>query len=241
MATQVEVSEALVAPTPMRLIELAVQQGANADQLGKLMDLHLRWEAHQAKQAYIAALQTFKEHPPDINKTKKVSYANKDGSETVYFHPELDDITLAIGAALKKVGITHNWRTSDVAGRITVTCVLTHEQGHSEDVATLGGPADTSGGKNNIQAIGSTVSYLQRYTLLSGTGLAAKGQDDDGATDGLESDAVRDYLTTIEDASDITELQSKFTAAYKAAKNINDKPSMDLFIRAKDERKRVLR
>lgn len=233
--------DALATTTPMKLIELAVQQGANADQLGKLMDLQLRWQAHEAKQAYVAAIHKFKENPPDINKSKKVSYPNKDGSETVYFHPELDDITIIIGSALKKVGITHSWRTGSKDGRISVTCVLTHEQGHSEDVAGLDGPADTSGGKNNIQAIGSTTSYLQRYTLLSGTGLAAKGQDDDGATDGLGSDAVRDYITKIEDASDITELQKNFTEAYKSAKSINDRPSMDLFIRAKDEKKRVLR
>ena len=36
-----------------------------------------------------------------------------------------------------------------------------------------------SGSKNSIQAVGSTVTYLQRYTLLAVTGLAAKGQDSD--------------------------------------------------------------
>lgn len=39
---------------------------------------------------------------------------------------------------------------------------------------------DNSGSKNAIQAVGSTVTYLQRYTLLAATGLAAAGQDDDG-------------------------------------------------------------
>src|SRR5207245_959863 len=34
--------------------------------------------------------------------------------------------------------------------------------------------------KNAVQAVGSTVSYLQRYTLLAGTGMAAADQDDDG-------------------------------------------------------------
>jgi len=39
---------------------------------------------------------------------------------------------------------------------------------------------DSSGGKNSIQAIGSTISYLERYTFMAATGLAAKGMDDDG-------------------------------------------------------------
>ena len=41
-------------------------------------------------------------------------------------------------------------------------------------------PLDTSGGKNNIQAMGSAVSYLERYTLLAITGLSTKEMDDDG-------------------------------------------------------------
>ena len=40
--------------------------------------------------------------------------------------------------------------------------------------------ADTSGSKNSIQAIGSTVSYLERYTLYAILGLASADQDDDG-------------------------------------------------------------
>ena len=39
---------------------------------------------------------------------------------------------------------------------------------------------DDSGGKNPIQSIGSTITYLERYTILALTGLATKEQDDDG-------------------------------------------------------------
>src|SRR6185503_4639414 len=39
--------------------------------------------------------------------------------------------------------------------------------------------ADASGSKNAIQAIGSTLTYLQRYSLVQALGLAA-AEDDDG-------------------------------------------------------------
>ena len=45
---------------------------------------------------------------------------------------------------------------------------------------SLSAPPDSSGSKNSIQAIASTLTYLQRYTLLSITGLAASEADDDG-------------------------------------------------------------
>jgi hypothetical protein len=233
-------TQALARRTPSELIEIAVNKGASAEQLGLLMDLQLRWEANEKRNAYIEALQKFKANPPDINKTKKVSYPNRDGSVTEYSHPELDKVVDVVREALKVHGLTASWRPSDVAGRITVTCVLTHDLGHVEDIATLGGPPDTSGGKNSIQAIGSTSYYLQRYTLLAGLGLTAKGQDNDGATEGMDQSAVDDYMTAIRDASSREELQKVYTEAYKSAKAAGDKNSMAAFVAEKDQRKREL-
>lgn len=48
--------------------------------------------------------------------------------------------------------------------------------------------ADTSGSKNSIQAIGSTITYLQRYTLFSILGLASTDDDDGNMTGGAAID-----------------------------------------------------
>jgi hypothetical protein len=44
----------------------------------------------------------------------------------------------------------------------------------------MSGEPDTSGGKNNIQAKGSTMTYLQRYTLNLALGICTE-DDNDGA------------------------------------------------------------
>ena len=62
-----------------------------------------------------------------------------------------------------------------------MTCVLSHRDGYSEET-TLTAGADDSGKKNSIQAIGSTTTYLQRYTLKLALGLATQDRDDDGAS-----------------------------------------------------------
>ncbi len=228
-------------PTPMHLIELAVEKGADADQLAKLMELQLKWEANEARKAFIAAMQLFRANQPEINKTKHVSFANKDGKQTDYDHAELHVITELITNALKAVGIIHSWKTSDAGGKVTVTCVLTHEMGHSEEAATLSGPSDTSGGKNNIQAIGSTVTYLQRYTLLSATGLAAKGMDDDGKSEGLPENAIMDYVIQMQDASSFPDLQTYFRECYTKSKTANDPEAQGRFVKVYEQRKRELR
>lgn len=43
-------------------------------------------------------------------------------------------------------------------------------------------PSDLSGNKNAIQAIGSTTTYLMRYTLIAAFGLTTADEDNDGAT-----------------------------------------------------------
>lgn len=170
------------AVTPMQLLQIATQQGADVAQLEKLMTLQERWEANEARKAFVEALNGFKADPPKIIKNKHVAYSSRGGG-TEYDHATLDQVSDVIGKALAAHGLSHTWKVdqSSQDKEIKVYCVLTHRLGHSEEV-TLSAMPDDSGGKNLIQQIGSTVTYLQRYTLLAATGLAAADQDDDGAT-----------------------------------------------------------
>lgn len=175
------------AVTPAQMIMLALERGADVAMLEKLMALQERWEANEARKAFVAALSAFKAEPPTIDKNKFVSFPNSKGGQTEYHHATLDQVAGIIGAALSKHGLSHRWETEQMdGGMIRVSCILQHVMGHSERVALQSSP-DQSGGKNNIQAVGSTVTYLQRYTLLAVTGLAAKDQDDDGDGNGAGS------------------------------------------------------
>lgn len=174
-------TENVIAITPMEMLQIAVQQGADLEKLKQLMDLQDRWEKNEARKAYVVAMNAFKKNPPDIYKTKHVQFG-----DTQYDHAMLSNAAELIGAAMSKEGLSFRWDCEQLeGGTIRVTCVITHIQGHSERVALQAG-ADQSGKKNNIQALGSTVSYLQRYTLFAATGLAAKGVDDDGKSSEIE-------------------------------------------------------
>lgn len=186
MNAQVEQSTGTIVPittpvTPMQMLQVAINQNADLDRLQKLMDLHERWEKNEARKAYIAAMNQFKADPPEIIKGKHVKFQTSRGV-TEYDHATLFNVCDAAIEGLSTVGITHRWATEQKDGMIHVTCFLTHVSGHSENM-TLFGPPDDSGGKNVIQQIASTVSYLQRYTLLGVAGLATKDQDNDGRGD----------------------------------------------------------
>jgi hypothetical protein len=226
--------------TPSGILQIAVQQGADVDKLAKLLELQERWQANQARQAYNAAMAKFKQNPPKITKNKHVKIG-----DTEYDHATLDHVTETITETLSAVGISHKWKASQ-SPEIAVTCVLTHEMGHSEET-TLKASPDTSGSKNSIQAIGSTVTYLERYTLLAAVGMAAAGIDNDGRAAHEEqkpktSEArMGECLSWIKEAPDLVTLQRKFVGACQEAQKINDRDAEAQYIRAKDQRKRVLR
>jgi hypothetical protein len=191
--------------TPMQMLQVAMERGADLDRLQQLMDLQQRWEATEARKAYVAAMAVFKADPPEILKAKRVRFETSKGM-TEYDHATLADVCAAATKGLAKVGISHRWDVTQDGGAITVTCVLTHQQGHNESVS-MTSPPDQSGGKNSIQAIASAVTYLQRYTLLAATGLAAKDMDDDGQGAGAPAATI-----TAEQAADLEALAGEVGA-----------------------------
>jgi hypothetical protein len=186
--------------TPADLLRMAVESNADLDRLDKLMALQIKWEADQARKAYVAAMAAFKATPLTIYKDKHVYFENRDGGATEYDHATIGNVTATICAALAKHGFSHRWDTKQESGQITVTCVITHELGHSEATALTALP-DQSGKKNPIQSIASAVTYLQRYTLLAATGMATTDQeDDDGQASGKPTEGRTDWdsMTTEE-------------------------------------------
>jgi hypothetical protein len=171
---------AIATTTPGDLLRYALDKGADLAQLEKLMELQQRYEANEARKAFVAAMAAFKTEPVEIFKRKQVGYKTKEGDFVGYKHAELSDVTDAIAPAMARHGLSFDWDIHQGSGTITVDCVVTHVLGHSKKV-TMSGAPDSSGKKNQIQQTASTITYLQRYTLLSATGMSTKDEDDDGA------------------------------------------------------------
>lgn len=180
-----------------RILELAIQQDAPLDQLEKWMSLKERYESQEAKKAYHDAMTQFKAHPPVIIKDKTVGYQAQ-GKTVGYSHASLANVTATISAELSKYGLSAAWKTDQSESGIKVTCSIMHRMGHSESTSLTAAP-DNSGSKNSIQAIGSTITYLERYTLLALTGLATHDQDDDGTGAAPQEYITIDQQTQISD------------------------------------------
>jgi len=170
--------EIVLYQTPSMLMQLAVQKDFDIDRLRALMELQERWEKNEAKKAYVVAMTEFKKSPPQIIKDMHVEF-NAGGKKVEYNHASLGNLVSTITEGLSKVNLSANWETEQSNNAVKVTCKLTHIAGHTESIS-ITAPPDTSGSKNTIQAIGSTITYLQRYTLLAICGLATNEFEDDG-------------------------------------------------------------
>jgi hypothetical protein len=99
----------------------------------------------------------------------------------------LAEVAKTVNPILGRHGLSYRFRTTSPANEpVTVTCIVSHRLGYSEE-NTLSAGRDESGNKNSIQAIGSTLTYLQRMTLKAALGLAASA-DDDGRVSAQEDD-----------------------------------------------------
>jgi hypothetical protein len=183
------------AMTPMEMLSAAIDNGATVEMIDKLMTLQERWEANQGRKAFDNAIAAAKAEIPVIIKARVVDFTGKTGIRTHYHYEDLAVIAETINPILANHGLSYRYRTGQESGRITVTCIISHREGYSEETSLSAG-ADESGNKNNIQAVGSTITYLQRMTLKAALGLAA-ARDDDGqasAKSGPISDAQYDAL-----------------------------------------------
>jgi hypothetical protein len=175
---------AVQATTPDQLLALAINKDLDIDKLAKLMELQRDYNADLARKAFFSALSDFQIDCPEIRKGKEVSFGN-----TKYSYAPLADIDRQIKKTLKDNGLSKRWEIQDSGEDIEVVCIITHVDGHFERTGMRAKP-DGSGSKNPIQARGSAIEYMKRYTLIGALGLTTTDTDIDGRLPELDVDKL---------------------------------------------------
>ena len=173
----------------MNMITSAIASGSGIDVVSKLMDLQERYEKNEARKSFDMAMSRAMSEIPEITKGNEVKFGN-----TNYRYEDLASITKIIRPILSKYGLSHRFRTNQTNSQVSVTCIISHEDGHFEE-NTLSAANDTTGNKNGIQAIGSAVTYLERYTLKAALGLAAANDDDGNSFENLQKQDKQERIS----------------------------------------------
>ncbi len=113
------------------LVAQAIDKGPDGvASLERLVALMEREEQKQARRAFFAALARFQRERPRITKNREVF--NK-GGHKMYGYAELNHIVTTIQPTLIECGLsfTHDGEVQE-NGAVRTTCIVSHEDGHSE-------------------------------------------------------------------------------------------------------------
>lgn len=228
-------TQELTRHTPNDLISQAIEKGLDVEALGKLMDLQERWQASQARKLFFEAFTNFQAQCPDIRKTKEVKFKESDIKPQYHYAP-LANITRQIGKILKTNDLSYRWEITDNNDELKVTCLVSHIEGHTERT-TMSSKADTSGSKNAIQARGSAIEYLKRYTLIGALGISTADSDIDGRlSDTVDIDKYHtEYMEVYNQVIQLDGSLSKYHPD-----NWKIAPSAKAYVRATGELRKVL-
>lgn len=228
---------------PHRSVQLAIERGQGAETIERLIAAAERWDALQelkraraAEAAYVRAVIAFKENPPRIKKRSEVDFQPAGKPRVNYRYANLDDVTSLVIPELAKVKLSHQFVMKQERAPkfeetlITITCILRHVDGHFQTAELFGYP-DMSGSKNFNQGTASTVSYLERYTLLGILGLSTGDDDDNGGAAGAKQEVseadqrkLDGFLAKLDEASFIDQLRDVRKEAINAYGTSNKLP-----------------
>lgn len=182
------------------IVQMARDPSVDADKLEKLLGMQERMEAREAERRFNTSLMRL----PAIHVSKNgiIDLTSKEdraaGRQQVRSVPfaRWEDMAAIIEPLLEAEGFRLSFDSEERAqagGGIIVTGTLLHRDGHSRS-ARMPLALDTGPGRNNLQAMGSSLSYGKRYTTEMLLNIVRDGVDDDAKSSGtkfiLEADAT---------------------------------------------------
>lgn len=202
---------AVVTSQTESLLQVISQAASNpnvdVDKMERLMGMYERITAKQAETSFYQAFAEMQPKLPIITKAGK-------GDRGKWSFAKWEDVVEQITPVTAQFGFSISFKTRQEGDRTVVTCVLAHRDGHRE--LTDGPPlmVDSSGSKNNVQGVGSTVSYGKRHAAFAALNIVARGEDDDGEAGGARTVSAEEYLTLRDRIEEVGADETRFLKAY---------------------------
>ena len=232
--------------TLLALIErVALNLRANVEKLERVMAMHERLKAKQAELAFnaakgrilkkLAGIKIVKNRP--VLRESEKGQSQKGTPEAFKYAP-LEEIDKHLRPLLAEEEMDLSYSDEPwEGGGILIRGRLKHlPSGHYED-SFMPAPADTTGGKSKVQAVGSTNSFLRRYVACNIFNIVVVGDDDDGTGGTVDEVQTKTILGLVKKAK----VGPKFLK-YMKAQSVEEAGSLEAAvatIAARDYRKAV--
>lgn len=198
----------------MTLIERVVTNpDIDTGKIQAMLDMQRQLMRDQAERALNAVLSEI--IIPVVKKNGKIPLPSKtDGQTREVAFAKWPDIYKALMPILRakdlSLSFTAPARKSD-GGGAEMTGRVSHKDGAFRE-AQISLPLDTGPGRNNLQAMGSTISYGKKYLTFMLLNIATEDEDDDASTaDPISTEEAADlHLQLTESGSNIKKFLALF-------------------------------
>jgi hypothetical protein len=232
--------------TILALIEkMALDSRVDVEKLDRLMAMYERLKAKEAELAFNAAKGRILKKLAGIKIVKNRSVLHEFerekpqmGTYEAFRYAPLEEIDKYLRPLLaeEEMDLSYSDQPGQARG-ILIRGRLKHlPSGHYED-SFMPAPPDTTGGKSNVQGVGSTNSYLRRYIACNIFNIVIVGDDDDGTGGTLDEVQTNTIIDLIKKAK----VGPKFLK-YMRARSVDEAGSLETAvatIAARDYRKAV--
>jgi hypothetical protein len=174
---------------------------ANVEKLERVIALYERLKAKEAELAYNSAKSRILKKLTGIKIVKNRSVLHeidkrksRKGAYEAFRYASLEEIDKHLRPLLAEGNMDLSYSNEPLeSGGILIRGRLKHlPGGHYED-SFMPAPLDTTGGKSDVQAVGSTNSFLRRYVACNIFNIVVVG-DDDGGTGGTIDEAQTETI-----------------------------------------------
>ncbi|RJO72889.1 MAG: hypothetical protein C4523_02645 [Myxococcales bacterium] len=195
------------------IIALAKDASVDVAKLDALLRMQAEMEDRQARREFTEAFSRLSAKLPRVKKNGTIDLGK--GRAIPFAKWEDMDAVIRPVYSAEGFSLTFNSAAKE-GGGLVVTGELLHSSGHSKR-AEIPLPVDTGPGRNNLQAVGSTLSYGKRYCAEMLLNIVREGDDDDGVKGGV-SFVTPEQVAELEALIDETGTdEQKFLAATGAA------------------------
>ena len=164
------------------VVELATNPDVDPAKMQAIVDLQMnmmdRASREEFQKAKFAALMEM----PSILKDGKITGK---GGQVMSRYSHFESLDKVVRPILQKHNLVLTFDCSEgEGGRVLVTPILAHTNGHVERGGSMPLAIDTTGAKNATQGAGSALSYGKRHTMKAMLNIIEDNEDDDGTNKG---------------------------------------------------------
>ena len=199
-----------------QIVEAARDPQVDAAKMEQMAELAMRLQDREVEQQFNRDFIAACSEMPVISKTGRIEIRDRQGNlERVQgTFAKFEDLNRVVKPILDKHNLWITFELGDEERRPSCRPILWHRNGFKYTGEKLSAPIDDKGSKSNTQGVGSTTTYLKRYTMVAALNIVTEGVDDDG-NGGNTFVLPQERKNTVEDEAAAAFEQGRYDAWYR--------------------------